>query len=60
MIAKNKKLSMMIRTVHTYMTNIEEVDWIMTETEKIMKAYLKNTVEKAGVAHKMQIENLYN
>lgn len=51
---------MMIRTVHTYMTNIEEVDWIMTETEKIMKAYLKNTVEKAGVAHKMQIENLYN
>lgn len=29
LIAKNKKLSMMIRTVHTYMTNIEEMDWIM-------------------------------
>ncbi len=25
-----------------------------------MNNYIKNTVEKAGVAHKIQIQNLYN
>lgn len=55
LITKNKKLSMMIRTVHSYMTHIEDLDWIMTETEKIMKNYMKSTAEKAGAAHKIQI-----
>lgn len=46
---------MMIRTVHSYMTHIEDLDWIMAETEKIMKNYIKSTAEKAGAAHKIQI-----
>ena len=30
LITKNKKLSIMIKSIHTYMVNIEELDWIMT------------------------------
>lgn len=45
----------MIKTVNSYMINIEEIDWIMRETETIMKNYMKNTMEKAGPAHKIQI-----
>ena len=29
LIAKNKKLSIMIRNVHHFITSIDEVDWIM-------------------------------
>jgi hypothetical protein len=50
----------MIKTVHSYMVSLEELDWIMSETEEIMREYMQTTLEKLGHSHKIQIENLYN
>lgn len=55
LLAKNKKLSIMIRTVHSYMTSLEELDWIMIETEKIMRDYIDSTADKAGPGHRILI-----
>ena len=41
------------------MTTIEEVQWILDELQKLMDLYIKKTINKYGVSHQMQIENIH-
>lgn len=50
----------MIRNVHHFTTNLDEIQWILEELQKLVESYIKKTVNKYGDSHQIQIENLYN
>lgn len=50
----------MIRNVHHFTTNLDEIQWILEELQKLVESYMKKTVSKYGDSHQIQIENLYN
>ena len=53
------KLNIMIRSLHSFATSIEELDWILLQSEKVLAEFLKIIVDTSNQSSKIQAENLH-
>lgn len=60
LIAKNKKLAVMVKSIHSLGVCLEDLDWIINEAESIIKNFIQNMGNKARSPHRFQIENIHN
>ena len=55
LIAKNKKLNIMIKNIYGFAVCLEDIDWIINEAESIMKDYIHCIEGKGRTPHRIQI-----
>lgn len=60
LIAKNKKLNVMIKNVYSFAVCLEDIDWIINEAEGIIKDYIHTIEGKGRTPHRIQIENIHS
>ena len=55
LIAKNKKLNVMIKNIYGFAVCLEDIDWIINEAESIIKDYIHSIEGKGRTPHRIQI-----
>ena len=60
LIAKNKKLNVMIKNVYSFAVCLEDIDWIINEAEAIIKDYIHTIEGKGKTPHRIQIDNIHS